>query len=88
MLRGKTAIITGSNRGIGLATVNVFAQQGAVVWACARKKSDEFESEVKEIAHKNATTIIPVYFDVTKEAAVKDAIKRIGKESKSYRHTC
>ena len=83
MLTGKTAIITGANRGIGLATVEVFAEQGAVIWACARKNSDEFEGQIKEIADKNAATVNPVYFDVTDEAAVKDAVKMIGMESKS-----
>lgn len=83
MLTGKTAIITGSNRGIGLATVEVFAEQGATIWACARLQSDEFEGKLKEISDKNAATIKPVYFDVTDEVAVKNAIKMIGKDSKS-----
>lgn len=81
MLAGKTAIITGSNRGIGLATVEVFAEQGAVVWACAHTQSDEFEDKLREISCKNATNINPIYFDVTEEAAVKKAVQRIGKQS-------
>lgn len=83
MLTEKTAIITGANRGIGLATVEVFAEQGASIWACARTKSDEFEDKIKEIANKNKVTITPIYFDVTEEVAVKNAIKIIGQNSKS-----
>lgn len=83
MLTGKTAIITGSNRGIGLSTVEVFAEQGATVWACARTRTDEFENRIKEISDKNGVKIIPVYFDITDEAAAKNAIKMIGKESES-----
>ena len=83
MLTGKTAIITGANRGIGLATVEVFAEQGAVIWACARTQSDKFENRIKELSNKNGTTIIPVYFDVTEETTVRDVIKRIGQESKT-----
>ncbi len=83
MLTGKTAIITGANRGIGLATVEVFAEQGAAIWACARKQSDEFEYKLREIANSNAVSITPVYFDVTEEIAVKDTVKMIGKNSKS-----
>ena len=79
MLKGKTAIITGSNRGIGLATVEVFAEQGATIWACARTPSEEFENRLKEIASKNASVIIPVYFDVSDNEAAKEAIKEIGK---------
>ena len=44
ILKGKNAIITGANRGIGLATVKKFAQEGCNVWACARTQNDEFES--------------------------------------------
>lgn len=83
MLTGKTAIITGSNRGIGLATVEAFAEQGAVIWACARTQSEEYEGKLKEISDKYAAIITPVYFDVIDEAAVKNAIKLIGKNSKS-----
>ena len=83
MLTGKTAIITGANRGIGLATVEVFAKQGAVIWACARTKSIEFENKVKELSYKNAVEINPVYFDVTDGERVKNAVKAIGKASKS-----
>ncbi len=79
MLTGKNAIITGSNRGIGLAAVEVFAEQGAVVWACARTRSEEFESRLKEIADKNAVAITPVYFDVSDKAAAKEAVQKIGR---------
>lgn len=83
MLTGKTAIVTGANRGIGLATVEVFAEQGAAVWACARMQTDEFEEKIKEISSKYAVTVTPVYFDVTKEAEVKDAVKMISGCSKT-----
>ena len=81
MLKGKNAIITGANRGIGLETVKVFARQGATIWACARKENNEFERVLKEIAESCETDITPIYFDVTDEIATKDAIKLIGKEA-------
>lgn len=83
MLTGKTAIITGANRGIGLAAVEVFAEQGAQIWACARTQSDEFEDKLGEISGRNAVMARPVYFDVTDEDAVKNAVKMIGKKSGS-----
>ena len=49
MLTGKTAIVTGANRGIGLATVEVFAEQGADVWACAHTQTDGFEDKIDQI---------------------------------------
>ncbi|MEG1186175.1 MAG: SDR family NAD(P)-dependent oxidoreductase, partial [Eubacterium sp.] len=36
LLKGKNIIITGSNRGIGRAMVEVFAENGANIWAHAR----------------------------------------------------
>lgn len=83
MLTGKTAIITGAGSGIGLASVEVFVKQGAHVWACAHTQTEELEKKFKEIADKNPGSIAPVYFDVTEEAAVKDAVKKIGKSAKA-----
>lgn len=83
MLAGKTAIITGANRGIGLATVEVFAEQKAVIWACARTQSDGFEDKIAEIEKKNTTVINTAYFDVTDKNAVRNAVRMIGKSAKS-----
>lgn len=83
MLTGKTAIVTGANRGIGLATVEAFAEQGASLWACARTQTDEFEDKIEELSSKYAVTVTPVYFDVTNEAQVKEAVKMIGRDSKA-----
>lgn len=82
MLREKVAIVTGANRGIGLAIVKVFAQNGARIWACARKESQEFEEYLGELASSYNTVITPLYFDVTDQEKVKKAVCRIGQESK------
>ena len=82
MLKQKVAVISGANRGIGLATVEVFANNRAIIWACARSQSDEFEKKLQEIANNNSTIIKPLYFDVTDQQAVKEAFRQIGKESK------
>lgn len=83
MLNGKNAIITGANRGIGYSTVEAFAERGANVWACARTKTEEYENNLKKIAEKNNVSIIPVYFDVTDDDAVKKAVRQIGVEAPS-----
>ena len=77
MLKGKNAIITGARRGIGRATVEVFARNGANVWACARAKDEAFEADMSRLAEKYGVEIMPVYFDVTNEAEVKQAIQTI-----------
>ena len=47
MLTGKCAVITGANRGIGRAILEVFAKNKAFIFACARKKNPEFEQEMR-----------------------------------------
>lgn len=80
ILEGKNAIITGSRRGIGRATVEVFAQNGANVWACARKPDQFFETDIAALAERYGVWIRPVYFDMASEADVKEGIKGIIKE--------
>ena len=83
ILKGKNAIITGARRGIGRATVEVFAAQGANIWACARKPDEAFEADMKAVSDKYGTEIWPVYFDVTDEAGMKQAIQGIRKQKLS-----
>lgn len=77
ILKGKNAIITGSRRGIGRATVEAFAKHGANVWACARKPDELFIYDMNNISEKYGTQIWPVFFDVTNESELKKAIQEI-----------
>ncbi len=81
-LRGKNIIITGSARGIGRTILELFAENGANIWACARTQSDDFERELKKLSEKHSVWITPVYFDLTDEEAVKKGIQQIIKEKK------
>lgn len=83
MLKEKNAIITGARRGIGRATVEVFASLGANVWACARKQDDDFEEDMRHIAEKYSVSVWPVYFDVTEEMQIKQAVQLIRKHEVS-----
>ena len=83
LLSEKNGIITGARRGIGRATVEVFAQNGANIWACARKPDKAFEADMKNLAEKYSVWIKPVYFEITEEGQVKNAIKEIISEKKS-----
>lgn len=80
MLKGKNAIITGARRGIGRATVEAFAQNGANVWACARNKDEAFEADMAALAARYGVWIKPVYFDLTDEERIKEGIKTILRE--------
>jgi len=54
-LEGKTALVTGGNSGIGLATAKQFVNEGAYVFITGRRES-ELAAAVKEIG-KNVTGI-------------------------------
>lgn len=82
MLKGKNAIITGTNRGIGKALVEVFAENGANIWACARKKTEEFDLFCSQQSDKNGVDIEPLYFDMTDDAGMRDAVKKIHGEKR------
>ena len=77
MLKGKTAVITGCNRGIGKAILENFAENGADVFAVVRQKSEKFNSIKDELSQKYGVNITPVYADLSDEEAVKAAAKQI-----------
>jgi 3-oxoacyl-[acyl-carrier protein] reductase len=82
LLSGKNAIITGCNRGIGKVILELFAQEGADIWACVRKESDEFTEYVNTLSRDYAVTVKPVYFDLADETQIKNGIQSILKEKK------
>lgn len=52
-LKGKSVLVTGGSKGIGLAVANLFATEGANVAICARN-ADEVGNVVKLLADKGA----------------------------------
>ncbi len=82
ILTGKTAVVTGSNRGIGRELVTRFAEEGAAIWACARRESEDFLSFVQEISEKYQVSVTPVYFDLSDSNQIKEGIQGIIKKKK------
>ena len=77
LLENKTAIITGCNRGIGKAILEVFSLQGADIIACVRRESPQFTTYLNKIASKSGRGISPYYFDFSNEEEVKSAVRDI-----------
>ena len=77
MLSNKNIVVTGCLQGIGKETLKVFANNGANVFACAYKQTDEFETFCKELEESNGVSIWPVYFDMMDNSSIKEAAKVI-----------
>lgn len=76
------AIITGSNRGIGLATLQKFVEQGINVWACMRTPNKDIEDVFCEYSEKYNVWIHPVYFDMMQQDQIKEGVRNILSEKK------
>lgn len=77
LLKSRTAIVTGCNRGIGKATLEILAQNGADIWACARQPSDDFLGFIDDLKRTTGAAIEPVFFDLADSAAIKEGVKAI-----------
>lgn len=81
-LAGKNAIITGSNRGIGRATLEVFVKNGINVWACSRSEDEENYKHLQELSKRYGVWIEAVHFDLNDSSSIDQALKKIIKEKR------
>ena len=77
LLKKKTAVITGCNRGIGKKILEVFSENGATVFACVRKNDDKFKKFTNDLKKKNNTNIIPVELDLNSDESVEKSAQII-----------
>lgn len=77
LLTGKTAVITGCNRGIGKAILEAYAKNGADIFAVMRRENPEFTEYMKELMEQHHVEIYPVYMDFADEEQVKRGAKEI-----------
>lgn len=79
LLENKVALITGCGQGIGRAMAEVFAREGATVYAVARREGC-IDRAAEELSAASAGAVVPLYFDVRDKDAIKQSVMRIKKE--------
>lgn len=77
LLKEKNAVITGCLKGIGRSTMDIFAQNGANIWACCQHEDADFEKHVEKLAAINNVRITPLYFDLLDPEQIKSAAHTI-----------
>ena len=80
LLENKVCLITGAGRGIGRSMAELFAENGAIVYANDTRVGcmDEW---IEEWENKSPGSMHAIYFDITSEKQVKDNIVEIRKKS-------
>ncbi|WP_233986578.1 SDR family NAD(P)-dependent oxidoreductase [Pectobacterium versatile] len=82
LLTGKNAVITGCLQGIGKATLEAFAREGANIFACCQAEDPIFIQDITELSEKYFVDIVPVYFDLLDDEAIKQGAVLIQKSKK------
>jgi len=82
LLKKKTAVITGSNRGIGKEILKLFSENGADIFACARNIDENFKIYLKGLEEKFKNKIIPIKLDLADENLIKESSKNILEHNK------
>ncbi len=77
MLKGKNAIITGARSGIGLAMLQLFAQNGCNCWAIIHREDPDFLSKILTLEKENNVWIKPVYMELDNSDSIKQGMKDI-----------
>lgn len=76
-IEGKVALITGCNRGIGLAIMERFVQEGADIVACCRTFTPETLACYEKMRSQYGAKIYPVTVDLSEEESIKTAMKEV-----------
>lgn len=82
LLKNKTSVITGCNRGIGKAILEDFAKHGSDVFAVVRKEDFGFHKYCEDLSERYQVGIEPVYADFQSDEDIRQAAKSIVKKKK------
>lgn len=82
MLKNKTALITGCNRGLGKGLLKTFSEYGATIFAHSRNQEKEFTDYIFKLSEDYNVEIIPIYFDLTNSMEILEGMKQIKNTNK------
>lgn len=71
MLKGKSIVITGANRGIGLEAVKACAKNGANVFACVRTRGGLADEAFADLSQSHGVRVVAVGLDLSDEDSIK-----------------
>ncbi len=77
-LNGRTALVTGSSRGLGLAIARGLAQAGAAI--ALNGRDEERLAATAEVLRSEGARVVPAPFDVTDGGAAARAVERLEAE--------
>lgn len=72
-------LVTGANRGIGLAVVEAYASDGAKVFATCRYPDQA--ADLHALARRHPDRVIPVQLDVTDQSSIDRAAAAVAKQA-------
>jgi len=80
-LHGKSAMVTGSTRGLGEVAAKALAKAGAAVAVCGRKEADlkRVSGDIKALGRDTEGFFVDVTSKASVERAVGEILKRFGK---------
>lgn len=76
-LDGKIVALTGGSKGIGRATVELFAKEGATIAMCARTQA-VLDKAADELREKYGAQVLPISTDIMDRKSVDDFTNRVG----------
>lgn len=74
---GDWALVTGANRGIGWATCQALARNGANVWAASRQDSTEWAAQLASLSEETGCEVRPLRLELADEDSIKSAFVQV-----------
>ena len=81
LLKNKTAVITGCNRGIGFSILETYLKNGANVIACVRSESELYRDKIDLFSKKFEAKVNVVKFNLENEEEIEKGFLEIKKIS-------